>query len=57
MGRSAPSDRQRFDELYQCTHRDLLRYLLRRSAATGLGVGTAYRRFANKQQIIEALFE
>lgn len=27
------------------------------AAHAGLGVGTAYRRFANKQEIIEALFE
>jgi RNA polymerase sigma-70 factor (ECF subfamily) len=31
MRQSAPSDQQRFDALYQRTHRDLLRYLLRRS--------------------------
>ena len=27
------------------------------AAHAGVGVGTAYRRFANKQQVIEALFE
>ncbi len=27
------------------------------AAHAGLGVGTAYRRFANKQEIVEALFE
>ena len=24
---------------------------------TGVGVGTAYRRFANKEEVIDALFE
>ena len=27
------------------------------AAHAGVGVGTAYRRFANKQEVIEALFE